>query len=227
MSMLELLLLPADVEVVPVARLPDRLLGQIDHGPDDHSVTRPYTRTTSTIVDVRTARLLEPFRSPVTIVDAVLRFSKSEGLDPRQTLDDAYPVLKGFVDQGVLVAATSAVAQPIVTSLAPGDRIDGFEIVAPAHLIVDTEVYLARAADASDVALKIARPGAARTAAFRREATVLARLDGRVNPRLVATGRVDERPYLATEWYPGVDVLEASEEARRTGAGAARATLLT
>src|SRR3954471_9107870 len=118
MTMFDPLVLPIDVDIVPVARLPGALRSQIDHGPDDYSVTRPHTRTPSTIVDARTVTLLETFRSPSTIVDAVLAFSDSEGLDPRQTLDDAYPVLKGFVDQGVLVAAASEVAQPIVMSLA-------------------------------------------------------------------------------------------------------------
>lgn len=70
MAILDPLLLPPDVAIVPVAQLPPELLEQIEHEPGDYSVTRPLTRTTSSIVDAQTAALLECFREPATIVDA-------------------------------------------------------------------------------------------------------------------------------------------------------------
>jgi hypothetical protein len=229
MGVLDPLVLPSDVVIVPVAGLPLELREQIDHAPGDCAVTRPRTRTTSSIVDTKTAALLETFRTPATIVDAVIAFSAAEGLDPRQTLDDAFAVLRTFVNEGLLMAAESELAQPIVTTLACGDRVGAFDVVEPVHVIVDSEVYLARALDGSLVALKMARAGAGRQvcATLVHEAAVLGDLDGRVNPHLLELGELEERPYLAVSWCAGVDVYQASADAREIDGPEGRAGLLT
>lgn len=229
MGVLDPLVLPSDVVIAPVAGLALELREQIDHGPGDYAVTRPRARTTSSIVDTKTAALLETFRTPATIVDAVIAFSAVEGLDPRQTLDDAFAVLRDFANEGLLVPADSELAQPIVTTLACGDRVGAFDVVEPVHVVVDTEVYLARACDGSPVALKIARAGAGRQlhAMLVHEAAVLGDLDGRVNPQLLELGELDDRPYLAVSWCPGVDVYQASAEARGLGGPEGRTALLT
>lgn len=229
MDVLDLFVLPSDVVIVPVAGLARDLREQFDHGPADYAVTRPRTRTTSSIVDTKTVALLETFRTPATIVDAVIAFSAAEGLDPRQTLDDAFAVLRDFVNEGLLVAADSELAQPIVTTLAYGDRVGAFDVVEPVHVIVDSEVYLTRAPDGSPAALKIARAGAGRhvAATLVHEAAVLGDLDGRVNPHLLELGELDERLYLAFSWCSGVDVHQASTEARGLGGPEGRAALLT
>jgi serine/threonine protein kinase len=228
MAILDPLVLPSDVVIRPVAELPPELREQVGQETGGYSVTRPRSRTMSSIVDAKTAALLEIFRTPATIVDAVIAFSAAEGLDPRATLDDAFAVLGGFVNEGLLVTADSDLARPIVTSLAAGDRVNDFEVVEPAHLIVDTEVYRARAPDGSAVALKIARPSASRRlqASFAHEAGILDRLDGRVNPRLLELGKFDGRPFLALSWCAGVDVYAAAAEARGLGEAAGRAALL-
>jgi len=228
MTVLDAFILPSDVLVVPVAQLAPELRAQIDHAAGDYSVTRPRTRTTSSIVDAKTAALLESFRTPATIVEAVIAFSAAQGLDPRKTLDDAFAVLAGFVNEGLLVAADSELAQPIATTLAAGDRVGGFEVVEPVHVIMDTEVYLARAADGSAAALKIARAGSGRRLreALAHEAAILRRLDGRVNPRLLEIGELDERRYVAVSWCSGVDLHQASAEAGGLGGREGRVALL-
>jgi eukaryotic-like serine/threonine-protein kinase len=229
MGVLDPLVLPSDVVIAPVAGLALELREQIDHGPGDYAVTRPRARTTSSIVDTKTAALLETFRTPATIVDAVIAFSAVEELDPRQTLDDAFAVLRDFANEGLLVPADSELAQPIATTLACGDRVGAFDVVEPVHVIVDSEVYLARAPDGSPVALKIARAGAGRgvCAMLVHEAAVMGDLDGRVNPHLLEFGALDERPYLAVSWCSGVDVYQAAAEARGLGWPEGRAALLT
>src|SRR5947199_10229277 len=113
MTVLEPLILPSDVEIVPVDELPAELRDQLDHTAGDCSITRPRTRTTSSIVDAQTAALLERFRTPATIVDAVIAYSTDAGTDPRATLEAAFAVLGGFVSDGLLVAPDSELAQPI------------------------------------------------------------------------------------------------------------------
>jgi len=199
--------------------LPPGLRDQINHKDGDCSITRPRTRTTSSIIDAKTAALLERFRTPVTIVDAVIAYSAAAGADPRATLEEAFTVLAGLVNDGLLVPPRSELARPIQTTLVPGAPAGGFEIVAPVHVIVDTEVYLARSPGGEAVALKVAREGSQERMrrAFARETVILAGLDGRVAPRLLGQGDAAGRPFLATSWCPGCDVYEAAAEARRLG----------
>ena len=216
MEILGPLVLPEDVAIVPVAELGPTLRERITHEPGDYCITRPRTRTMSSVVDAQTAALLERFRVPGTMVDAVIGYCAAEGLDPRSTLEDAFVVLSGFIAAGVLVAADSAVAQPIVASFLAGVRVGESTVVKPVQVMVDTEVYAAHAPDGTATALKVARKGAGPhvRAAFVREAAVLRHLDGRVNPVLRDEGQVDEQPYLAVSWCAGVDVYQAAKEAR-------------
>jgi hypothetical protein len=216
MAALDPFVLPLDVVIQPIARLPRELRGQVEHRPGDYSVTRPGTRSASTVVDAATAALLQHFRTASTIVDAIIAFSAREGRDPRRTLDDAFAILSGFVDDGFLVAADSELAQPIASSLAAGDHVGDFEILEPVQVLADTEVYRARASDGTVVALKIAGPstGRLRDSAFAQEAAILGRLDGRVNPHLLKLGQHGQRPFLAVSWCDGVDVYQAAAEAR-------------
>src|ERR1700683_3398607 len=160
MTGLEPCTLPADVLIAPIEELPHDLREQIGDTDGAYSITRPRTRTTSSIIDARTAALLERFRTPATIVDAVIAYSTAEGVDPRATLEEAFAVLGGFMNEGLLVAPDSELARPIETLLAPGEQAAGFEIIAPAQVILDTEVHLARSASGEAVALKLAREGA-------------------------------------------------------------------
>ena len=158
----------------------------------------------------------------------MIGFSAAEGVDPRATLDDAFELLCGFVADGVLVPAGSALADPIAAALAAGERVGDFEIVEAVHVVEDTEVYRARAADGAAVAVKLARPAAAAhvRAALRHEADVLERLDGSVNPRLLGLGEHDGEPFVAVAWCAGDDVFDAAAEARDLAGAAGRRALL-
>jgi hypothetical protein len=228
MRVLEPLILPADVVIVPVATLPSELRDQIDFAAGDCAVTRPRGRMNSSIVGSETAALLEYFRSPSTIVDAVIAHSAASGLDPRATLEEAFVVLAGFVNDGLLMPPDSDLARPIETALLPGQTFAGFEVLAPAHVMIDSAVYLARSAHLQAVALKVARPAFATSmrAAFAREAAILASLDGSVTPRLLAHGESDGCPFLAMSWCAAADVYEAAAEARRLGGREGRSALL-
>jgi len=218
MTVLDPFILPSDVVVAPLAQLAPELRELL--GADgDFAITRPRSRASSRVVDAGTARLLTLFRAPTTIVDAVIAYSRAGGLDPRATLEAAVGVLGGFVSDGLLVPPDSDLATPIATTLHPGDHVRGFEVLEPVQLLVDTEVHLARGRDGGLVALKIARlDGDQRLrVALAHEAMVLARLDGRVSPLLLACGEFDGRAFLATAWCRGVDGAVAAADARELG----------
>jgi len=136
----ELLVLPADVVVAPIADLSAELKEQFAHQPGDYYVTRPRTRTVSSVINADTARLIGFFRTPMTIVDAVIACSSENNLDPRETLDSAFETLAALIEAEMLVDAGSKTAAPVEATLAPGSLVDGVEIIEAVHVLGDTEV---------------------------------------------------------------------------------------
>ena len=155
----------------------------------------------------------------------MIRYSQARDLDPESTLVEAYPLLERLLAAGFLVAEGSDEAGGIASSLAPGDRIAGFEVLECVQALEDTELHLVRnqsGGQTGAAALKIERPAARGKSqeAFAREAAVLERLSGlsgKIAPRLLATGDLDGRRWLAVEWLPGVDGSTAAAELRRRG----------
>lgn len=225
MAITDSLLLPPDVLLVPVAELSEELRGQLRCEEGDYAVTRPRSRKPSRVVDAQSAALIGEFKSPRTIVEAVLRYSLAREVDPEETLEQAYPLLQGLVGSGFLVAEGDAGAESIHPTLTPGDEIAGFEVVECVQGLEDTELYQVRGLDQPDpdpigqfAALKIERPASAgKTGLFEREAAILEHLAGVGAPRLLASGDVEGQRYLAIEWLSGVDAVTAAEELRRAG----------
>ncbi|MFL6262431.1 MAG: lanthionine synthetase LanC family protein [Thermoanaerobaculia bacterium] len=218
MAITDPILLSPDVVLVPVAELPEEVRRRLDPGEGDWAITHPRARTPSRLLDAASAALLAELKSPRTIVDAVIRYSQARDLDPESTLVEAYPLLERLLAAGFLVAAGSEEAGGIVASLAPGDRVVGFEVLEAVQVLEDTELHLARG-EGGAAALKIERPAARGKSreAFKREAAVLERLSGEIAPRLLATGELEGRCWLAVEWLPGVDAASAASELRRRG----------
>jgi serine/threonine-protein kinase len=212
------LLLSPDVILVPVAELPEEVRRRLDPAGGEWAVTHPRARTPSRLLDAASAALLDEFRSPRTIVDAVIRYSQARDLDPESTLVEAYPLLERLLAAGFLVPEGSEEAGGIAPSFAPGARIAGFEVLETVQALEDTELHLVRG-EGGAAALKIERPAVRgrHREAFAREAAVLERLDGRGAPRLLAAGDLDGRRWLAVEWLAGVDAATAAAELRRRG----------
>ena len=227
MTIADPMLLPPDVELTPVEELPEEIRAQFTYRQGDHAVTRPRARSTSSIVDANTALLLGSFRTPTRIVDAVLGFASERQLDPRETLERSYPVLKDLVADGFLVPADSPFAEPVEASvLAEGAAVGRFRVVRPVQVMIDTQLYLARDDEGRDVALKVGRAGSDSSALFAHEARILRALDGRVSPRLIELGEADGRTYLVVSWHPGADAESAAAELRRLPPADGRERLL-
>jgi serine/threonine-protein kinase len=190
-------------------------------------VSRPAARTGSKLVSADAARLLQQFRTPRKITDAILALGLATGRDPERLLDAAFPAIRRLAAARLLVRPGSEEALPIRLSLDPGSMADDWEVLSCVQVLDDTEVYRARRRGLV-AALKIARPRARRSArrALRREAGILARLNGGVNPRLLARGESGGRPYLAIEWFDGALPTAVATGLRQRETAAARAGLL-
>ncbi len=208
MSLTADLVLPEDVLLIPVADLDAGLREELGD-PDGFAVTRPRGRATSSLVGPEVAELLNEFRSPTTVVAAVLRYSSRHGLDPRVTLDQAYPALSQCLGEGFLVPPDRSAASEIVASVQIGAVVAGATVQDCVRVLDDTEVYRAVLPDGALVAIKLARESGTAVSAqvrdsFAREAQVLTVLDGGPAPRLLDDGSGEQRPYLVLEWCDGL-----------------------
>ncbi len=221
MAITDPLVLSPDVILIPVGDLPEGVRTRFTHQEGDVAVTHPRSRMPSQILDARAAELLAEFREPHTVVDAVIRFSRARDVDPETTLEDAYPLLQRLLESGFLIAEGAADAAGVRPGLRPGEEVAGFEILECLHILEDTELYSARGT-AGMAALKIERRVATGHASERlsREREILAMLEGEGAPRLLATGEIEGRRWIALEWCSGVDAERAARELRRRGPSA-------
>lgn len=209
-------ILPPDVKLLPVAELSARLRERIGPGAQGHSVvTRQGFRVTTRLVPQPLALLIDEFRSPARLTDAVLRFAQSNGQDPQAVLDLAFDALATLVEARLLVPQDTPEAKALAPTLAPGQDFAGFEIESLVRSLEDSEVFRARAPDGQALALKLARDARpAMTALLAREARMLQTLGGGDSPQLLSHGREQGRAYVAMEWCDGVSIGVAAQQLR-------------
>ncbi len=213
MNITEPFVLKDDVVLIPCADLSDDVRERIAYDDGDFTLSRLHGRALAQVIDGETAALLQLFREPRTIVEAVIENSRSFGRDPETSLDELLPHLGKFLENRVLVPAGSPAENESRPRFEAGARIAGWEIVRCAQLIEDSEIYQLRRG--SDVAgLKIARTAAVREL-FENETAILRHLDGSgVTPRVIDAGVVEERPWIIMEWAAGVDSGVAAAQRR-------------
>lgn len=209
--------LPSDVLLVPVKDLPEAVQKQIDAEQGDYALTRPHSRTPSRVVDGEFAELLKQFRTPKTIVQAVIQYSRERNGNPERLLEEAYPVLDRLARASFLVPSDSDEAKRIQPSLVPGTKFLDFEIVGCVQALEDTEVYEAKLDRTKMTALKLLRSGAdpGAVSMFDREAAILKLLAGEATPQLLDSGAENGRHYLLLEWCSGVDCFTLASQLRQ------------
>jgi serine/threonine-protein kinase len=96
----------------------------------DYALTRPNSRTPSRIINAAAAAdLLKEFRTPATIVEAVIRYSRERKVDPERTLEEAFPMLESLAVSGLLAPSSSAKAKQILPSLEVPSRFMEFDVL--------------------------------------------------------------------------------------------------
>jgi eukaryotic-like serine/threonine-protein kinase len=229
MAITDPMVLPADILLVPVKELSESVRRQVVAEEGDYALTRPHSRTPSRVVDAHAAELLERFREPATIVQAVIRYSREKKIDPQQVLEEAFPMLERLARAHMLVPADSEEARQIQPSFEAGARFAEAEVLRCLQALEDTELYQVKTSSGQSGALKILRrnAGAEVVRMFDREAAILDRLDGTVSPKRLQIGTEGERRYLLIEWCSGVECSSAAAELRRSGKVEGRRRLLT
>ena len=152
------LVLPDDVEIVPVTALSAAVRAQIGGADDDYAVTRPLSRVPSKIVNSQAAAWLLQFKKPTTLVCAILRHSEAVERKPEEVLEDIYPFLESCLHAKLLVEP-GVESQMIQPSFASGTEFAGHRIEECIQVLADTELYRVTHQD-GQAALKITRPEA-------------------------------------------------------------------
>ena len=215
MNYTEPFVLRADVLLIPCTDLSDDMRRKITFEEGDFTLSRRHGRALAQVIDRDTAALLELFRQPRTIVDAILENGRALGKDPEALFEEILPHLGTFVENRVLVPVGSEEEKEIRPRFESGTVIAGRRIVRCASLIEDSEIYQLR--DENGVAaLKIAREDTPDLReVFENEAAFLRHLDGSgLAPRLLDAGVHEQRQYLVMEWVPGVDSVVAAANRR-------------
>lgn len=221
MQITEPLVFPADTIFVPVEELSVEIRKQVESQDGDYALTLPRSRTPSRIVGAETAGLIKYFLTPKTIVEAVISYSQIRQTDPEETLDEAFPVIQDLISSGLLVPADSAQAGRIDQSYDPYDVVAGCRVLRCVQVLEDTEIYQVKTVGNLQAALKIARPegGSLIAELFDREAAILRRLDGEINPRLLEAVQFEGRSCLILEWCYGVFASAVAAELRHEYVG--------
>jgi len=152
------LVLPKDVQIVPLASLSANVRARIAGENHEFALTRPNSRAPSKVVDAQGAEFLREFEKPTTLVEAIVRFSKTVGREPAQVLDEVYPFLESCLVAKLLVEP-GIDAEVIRASFEKGVVVANLKVLECIQALDDTELYCVGADDLK-AALKIARPGA-------------------------------------------------------------------
>jgi serine/threonine-protein kinase len=214
------LVLSQGTVIVAVSELPASAREGLDldaHGA--FAVTRQHDRSSSTLVDERLAALLAEFRSPSTVVEAIIRYSRRAGIDAEGALDDAYPALRRCIRHGYLVPEGSELSKPIEPAFVLGQRIAGGTVARSVRVLDDAELHQLALDAGGMAALKVLRRGRPTFGvnAMRREARLLRHLDGRVAPRLLAEGESEHFGWLTMQWCDGHNAAVEAAALRASG----------
>ncbi len=213
------LILPEDVALIPVIELSDDARASLEYETGDVAVSRAHSRSAAKIVSQSGAELLTEFRSPKTIVEAVVRFSLGRSQAPGQVLEEAFPMIQTLVNAQFLTPADAPESKAVEASLQKDASFGPYRIVRCLQTMRDTELFLASDSAGQSVALKLAQheAGPAAAMALQREAHVLERLRPGLHPGLNDFGADEGRPYLALKWQPGISAAAAARELAAMG----------
>ena len=210
------LVIPKEVEIFSVRELSPDVRATIDAADEDFALTRRRSRSPSRIVDRASADLLTMFRAPSRIVDAVLSYAGSHGLDAEATLEQSYPLLHQLYQARVLVPPDEKGAAPRQRELGVGSMVEGFRLLRSVQALEDNEVFLGRNAAGRYAAVKFyAKPDERTTRSLEHEASMSERIRHKCVPQLYSLARIDSGMALISEWVFGLEATNAAATLRQ------------
>ena len=215
------MVMPADVKMASAGDFDPARLAGLEFAEDDWIVMRPASRSRSMIISADLAELFRGFRTPCTILDAVLQYAMTRGLDPQAVLNESWPVLTRFLHANWLVPENSYLSRELAPWYEPGTSLMHHTVEACIHVTDDTQVYRVRAPTGETRAIKVVDTSSGPSvAALHQEARILRQLGGSPAPRFLGLGGDQQRLFMTMEWCEGIEVTQAA--ARATGGSDSR-----
>ncbi len=143
----DLLQLHPDAEITALESLPDEFRAQLNHAEKGYLLTHKKSRRNSQLIGESAAGFLNLFRAPRRLAEAVVEHAHNENSDPQRLLDDAFPVVTGWLKSGLLINAGLPDSDRQTTEFTAGTEVLGMTLTDCLRTLEDTEVY--RAKDAS------------------------------------------------------------------------------
>lgn len=206
----ESFILPEEIRIVPVANLPPPYVW-LQTRDNDVAIVRRERNHPLKIIDCESAAILEEFRRPATLSDAVLCYSNRRGRNPDQVLNMVLTLFRRLRNARILVPANGwrKSMPPEPDSLYFGEY-KGIELLHRGS----SDIYIAEDRDAARVVMKIKRNQGENPFLF--EAAVLEHLGGLYTPSLCSVGSRDGCHYLVEEHIPGRPLAAFLDERGRT-----------
>jgi serine/threonine protein kinase len=146
--------------------------------PDDGEVllARRGSRVTPQLLSADSMRLLEQFRTPRTLTEAILAYCVATGSEPVLTLEAAFPVLVALTHADLLVPEGCDSAVVVEDRQRLGEVVGPATITSRLRTLRDSEVWRGELGDGTPVVVKIVDEPALGPGLFAREAAALDRL---------------------------------------------------
>ncbi|MCE7064068.1 protein kinase domain-containing protein [Dyadobacter sp. CY326] len=209
----QLYILPEDVQVLPVEKLPQQARAKFEYETDDFIITYTHARNTSKIIDASSASLLQEFRKPKSLPEGVLTYALLNNLDAQKILEGSYTFLTRLRSEGFLVSYDDTFGKEKLF-FRPGERFKEYEIVSKLDGVADTEIYKIKK-NGQLFALKLLKTKKKTPqllANFYNEIDILNALDDVINPSLTEYGEYEEDHFLIMDWVDGETCLQAAEK---------------
>lgn len=153
---------------------------------------------------------IQCFRSPISIIDAVVQYSRRANLSADWLLNETTPLLTWLRDRGVLVPP-GLEDMALWSGLNLGACYQGYSILERVHVGQESLVFLARQDGKPLVALKFCSSTSVHTLqALEHEAAILQFLDGNRAPRWIECRPLFRGTCFMIEWIQGLEVMDVA-----------------
>jgi len=209
-------ILPEDVSMIAICDLDEATRLRLAAFDEDIALSRRHVRATTQVIDQELSRLLNQFRHPCSIVQAIARHCKDDPQQAESVLEEVLPIFADMIQRSILVEKRQHDEEQSNGNLMPGEDFNGYKIQRGLQSFADGSVFMATDESGSYCSLKVSSKNCTASIRhrFNNEIRILQHLnlDGVV--QLLAHGESDDRLWMATRWIEGVSAARRAAELR-------------
>ena len=209
-------ILPEDVSMIAICDLDEATRLRLVAFDKDIALSRRHVRATTQVIDQELSHLLNQFRHPCSIVQAIARHCKNDPQQAESVLEEVLPIFADMIQRSILVEKSQHDEEQSNGNLMPGENFNGYQILRCLQSFADGSVFMATDEGGSYCSLKVSSKNCLSSIRhrFNNEIRILKHLnlDGVV--QLLAHGESDDRLWMTTRWIEGVSAARRAAELR-------------